>query len=81
MTVQVCFEYKQDYRRCYKDCILVTGVNAILKQALDRSPAYGSIRDVLESLNADQVRYPIKIYFYLFFLIIYRKQVNNNEKY
>jgi len=30
-------------------------VNAILKQALGRSPAYGSIRDVLQSFVADQV--------------------------
>ena len=31
-------------------------VNAILKQALERSPAYGSIKDVLGSFNDDQVR-------------------------
>ena len=30
-------------------------VHAILKHALDRSPAYGSIKDVLESFKADQV--------------------------
>jgi hypothetical protein len=30
-------------------------VNSIFKQALDRSPAYGSIKDVLQSFNTDQV--------------------------
>ncbi|CAF5113118.1 unnamed protein product, partial [Rotaria socialis] len=29
-------------------------VNCILKQALERSPAYRSIIDVLENFNADQ---------------------------
>ncbi|CAF4719895.1 unnamed protein product, partial [Rotaria socialis] len=31
-----------------------SNVNAILKQALDRSPAYGSIKDVLQNLSADE---------------------------
>lgn len=31
-------------------------VNAIMRQALGRSPAYGSIQDVLQSFVADQVR-------------------------
>ena len=30
-------------------------VSAILQQALDQSPAYGSIRNVLESLNSEEV--------------------------
>jgi hypothetical protein len=35
-------------------CLLLD-VNSIFKQALDRSPAYGSIQDVLQSFNADEV--------------------------
>lgn len=35
---------------------LFVDVNSIFKQALDRSPAYGSIQDVLQSFNTDQVR-------------------------
>ena len=35
--------------------LLFEDVNAILQQALGRSPAYGSIRDVLQSFVADQV--------------------------
>jgi hypothetical protein len=34
----------------------LVGVSSIFKQALDRSPAYGSIKDVLQSFNADQVK-------------------------
>ena len=30
-------------------------VSAILQQALDQSPAYGSIRNVLDSLNSEEV--------------------------
>ncbi len=30
-------------------------MDAILKQALDRSPAYESIKDVLENLKANEV--------------------------
>jgi hypothetical protein len=33
----------------------IVDINAILKQALDRSPAYGSIKDVLQNFNADEV--------------------------
>ena len=37
------------------DCSSLADVCAILQQALDRSPAYESIRNVLESLNVDEV--------------------------
>ena len=33
----------------------IIDVSAILKQGLDRSPAYESIKDVLQNLNADEV--------------------------
>jgi hypothetical protein len=35
--------------------VFLIDINAILKQALDRSPAYGSIKDVLQTLKADEV--------------------------
>ena len=35
---------------------LLLDVNSIMKQALGRSPAYGSIKDVLQSFVADQVK-------------------------
>lgn len=31
------------------------GVQAIVKQALEHSPAYGTIKDVLDNLKADEV--------------------------
>ncbi|CAF4102206.1 unnamed protein product [Rotaria sp. Silwood2] len=52
----VCLEVMQVLIMCPSFYTLIDNahVNSILKQALDRSPAYGSIRDVLESFNADQ---------------------------
>ena len=35
--------------------MFILDVDAIIKQALDRSPAYESIRNVLDNLNDDQV--------------------------
>ncbi|CAF3333891.1 unnamed protein product [Rotaria sp. Silwood1] len=52
----VCLEVMQVLIMCPSFYTLIdnTSVNAILKQALYRSPAYGSIKDVLESFNTDQ---------------------------
>jgi hypothetical protein len=38
-----------------KIIFVLLDVNSILKQALERTPAYGSIKDVLQSFIADQV--------------------------
>ena len=35
--------------------LLFSDVNAIIRQALDRSAAYENVRNVLQSLRADQV--------------------------
>ncbi|CAF0761761.1 unnamed protein product [Adineta ricciae] len=52
----VCLEVMQVFIMCPVFYTLVDhpNVNAILQQALGRSPAYGSIRDVLQSFVADQ---------------------------
>ncbi|CAF3778294.1 unnamed protein product [Rotaria magnacalcarata] len=52
----VCLEVMQVFIMCPVFYTLAdnSNVNCILKQALERSPAYGSIRDVLDSFNADQ---------------------------
>ncbi|CAF4265028.1 unnamed protein product, partial [Rotaria magnacalcarata] len=52
----VCLEVMQVFIMCPLFYTLVdnSNVNAILKQALDRSPAYGSIKDVLQNLSADE---------------------------
>jgi hypothetical protein len=42
---------------------LIVDINAILKQALERSPAYGSIKDVLENLKTDEVNFVIVFFF------------------
>ena len=34
----------------------ISDISAIIKQALDRSPAYDSVCNVLENLQADEVR-------------------------
>lgn len=34
---------------------MLVDVNSIFKQALDRSPAYGSIQEVLHSFHTEQV--------------------------
>ncbi|CAF3750615.1 unnamed protein product [Rotaria sp. Silwood1] len=52
----VCLEVMQVLIMCPLFYTLVDNpnVNSILKQALDRSPAYGSIKDVLQNLTADE---------------------------
>ncbi|CAF0950787.1 unnamed protein product [Rotaria sordida] len=52
----VCLEVMQVLIMCPLFYTLINNANvsSILKQALERSPAYGSIRDVLQSFNADQ---------------------------
>ncbi|CAF4384031.1 unnamed protein product [Rotaria sp. Silwood2] len=52
----VCLEVMQILIMCPLFYTLIdnSNVNSILKQALDRSPAYGSIKDVLQNLTADE---------------------------
>ncbi|CAF1149162.1 unnamed protein product [Rotaria sordida] len=52
----VCLEVMQILIMCPLFYTLIDNpnVNSILKQALDRSPAYGSIKDVLKNLTADE---------------------------
>ncbi len=56
-------------------------MNSIFKQALDRSPAYGSIKDVLQSFNTDQVERKIdfNIRDEVFLFEIHRKLLNNKK--
>ncbi|CAF1332696.1 unnamed protein product [Adineta steineri] len=52
----VCLEVMQVFIMCPLFYTLIddSNVNSIMKQALGRSPAYGSIKDVLQSFVADQ---------------------------
>ncbi|CAF4275136.1 unnamed protein product, partial [Adineta steineri] len=54
----VCLEVMQVFIMCPLFYTLIddSNVNSIMKQALGRSPAYGSIKDVLQSFVADQVK-------------------------
>jgi hypothetical protein len=55
----VCLEVMQVLIMCPSFYSLIdnsSNVNSIFQQALDRSPAYGSIKNVLQSFTADQVK-------------------------
>ena len=58
------------------------GVNAILQQALDRSPAYGSMQEILDKLQDDEVKWCTHVGHNIIVVSLYihfRNQLKNKE--
>ena len=68
-------------RRWKERLFMLVDVNSIFKQALDRSPAYGSIQEVLHSFHTEQVRVTRSGRKQENFVHIYRKHLKNKKNY